>query len=170
MPAVVVMKTYAPIIFTLESISMNETEFWKLISFIDIVALDEGDEDAAVKPLKQALIGKSESELFEFEEQLSRQLYTIDGEVFAKNAGESGGSDDGFLYARCYVVAKGLEFYETVKADPTKMPKSIQQWCEALLYPQREVWAELMKSDPSEWPFSASVSYETASNPDLWSE
>jgi hypothetical protein len=164
------MTTYVPNIFTLASVSMNETEFWKLISFVNVVVLDEGDEDAAVKPLQQELMRKSESELFEFEEQLSQQLFAIDGEIFAKNAGESGGSDDGFLYARCYVIAKGKEFYEAVKTDPTKMPQSIHQWCEALLYSHREVWAKLMKSDPSEWPFSASVSYETASNPDLWSD
>jgi hypothetical protein len=148
---------------------MYEIEFWNLISFIDIAALDEGDEDTAVEPLQEALEGKSERELFEFEEQLSLHLYAIDGEIYAKNAGESGGSDDGFLYARCYVVAKGRKFFENVKSDPTSMPKSIEQWCESLLYPHREAWAKLMKSDASEWPFFASVSYETASNPELWS-
>ena len=149
---------------------MNESEFWMLISLVDVASLDAGDEDAAIDPLLQALIGKSESELFAFEEQLSRQLYAIDGQVYANNAGESGGSDDGFLYARCYVVAKGQEFYEAVKSDPTKMPKSINQWCESLLYPHRDAWAKLMKNSPSEWPFTASVSYESGSNPMLWSE
>ena len=147
---------------------MNESEFWKLISKIDVVMLDEGDEEGALELLQQELSTKSEAELFEFEEQLSLHLYAIDGEIYAEKAGESGSSDDGFLYARCYVVANGQSFFEAVKADPTKMPKSIEQWCESLLYPHRIAWARINGVEPSEWPFSASVSYETASNPNQW--
>jgi hypothetical protein len=114
------------------------------------------------------LVKKPEEELFAFEEQLALHLYAIDGEVYAENAGDSGGSDDGFLYARCYVVAKGREFFEAVKADPALMPKSIEQWCETLLYPHREAWAQITQRDSSEWPFVSSVSYESGSNSDLW--
>jgi hypothetical protein len=114
------------------------------------------------------LVKRSEEELFAFEEQLTLQLYAIDGEVYAENAGDSGDSDDSFLYARCYVVAKGREFFEAVKADPTRMPQSIEQWCETLLYPHHEAWAELTGRDSSDWPFISSISYETGSNSDLW--
>ena len=147
---------------------MHETEVWKLIELVDVEALDEGNEEGAIRPLYQALLNRPEEDLFAFEEQLTLQLYGIDGEVYAENAGDSGGSDDGFLYARCYVVAKGREFFETVKGDPTRMPQSIEQWCESLLYPHREAWAELTGRDSSEWPFSSSVSYESGSNSDLW--
>ena len=147
---------------------MTEEEFWQLIGLIDIAALDEGDEDVAIEPLYDALTEKSEDELFEFEELLSRQLFSIDGEIFAENAGDSGGSDDGFLYARCYVVARGKKFFDAVKATPTRMPKSIEQWCESLLYPHHKAWGKLKGCDQSEWSFVASVSYETASNADLW--
>jgi hypothetical protein len=85
---------------------MHETEFWKLIALIDVEALDDGDEDGAIRPLHEALITKTEEELFAFEEQLALNLYAIDGKVYAENAGDSGDSDDGFLYARCCVVAK----------------------------------------------------------------
>lgn len=147
---------------------MNETEFWQLIDLIDVEALDDGDEDGAIRPLHEALLKKPEEELFAFEEQLALQLYAIDGEIYAENAGDSGGSDDGFLYARCYVVAKGRAFFETVKGDPTRMPQSIEQWCETLLYPHREAWEELTGRDSSEWPFFSSVSYESGSNSELW--
>lgn len=147
---------------------MDETEFWRLIGLIDVKALDEGDEDEAIRPLYEALIKKSEEELFAFEEQLALHLYAIDGEVYAENAGDSGGSDDAFLYARCYVVAKGRAFFGAVKADPTLMPKSIEQWCETLLYPHHHAWAHITGRDASAWPFFASVSYESGSNPDLW--
>ena len=147
---------------------MNEAEFWKLIELIDVHALDDGNEDGAIRPLRDALVEKSEEELFAFEEQLALQLYEIDGEVYADNAGDSSGSDDGFLYARCYVVAKGRKFFDAVKGDPTRMPKSIEQWCETLLYPHRQAWALLTGSDASAWPFFSSVSYESGSNADLW--
>ena len=147
---------------------MTDLEFWQLIALIDVSALDDSREDEAVEPLQAALSMKSESELFAFEEALSQKLYCIDGEEFADNAGESGGSGDGFLYARCYVVAKGREFYEAVKSDPKRMPKSIEQWCEPLLYPHRTAWTDQTGNDESAWPFEATVSYESGSNADLW--
>jgi hypothetical protein len=74
-------------------------------------------EDQAVEPLRSALSAKTEAELFEFEECLSQRLYAIDGESFAEQAGDSGRSDDGFLYARCYVMAKGSGRPATVTAE-----------------------------------------------------
>jgi len=147
---------------------MTDPEFWHLIALIDVPALDDSREDEAIEPLEAALSLKAESELFAFEEVLSKKLHSIDGEEFADNAGDSGGSDDGFLYARCYVVAKGREFYEAVKADPRRMPKSIEQWCEALLYPHRAAWADQTGNDQGAWPYEATVSYESGSNEDLW--
>jgi len=147
---------------------MTTEDFWALIATIDVSALDNGDEEGAVFPLQSALTGKQESELEAFEEHLSRFLYNLDGEVFANHAGESGDSDDGFLYARCYVVAKGKTYFESVVAAPEKMPNSIDKWCEALLYSHRHAWAETTGRDISEWAFDASVSYESGSNPDLW--
>jgi hypothetical protein len=148
---------------------MNDAEFWDTISKIDITALDRGDNDAAVRPVQMALCClKKESELNAFEEILAQKLYALDGEVYAKNAGESGTSDDAFLYIRLYVVARGQKYYEAVLADPTKMPRSLDQWCEALLSPHRYAWARLTGKGVSDWPFSPSVSYESGSNGELW--
>jgi len=147
---------------------MTDPEFWQLIALIDVSALDDNREDEAIEPLKAALRPKAESELFAFEEVLSQKLYSIDGQEFADNAGDSGNSDDGFLYARCYVVARGRDFYEAVKSDPHYMPKSIDQWCEDLLYPHLVAWAEQTGNDQEAFPYEATVSYETGSNHDLW--
>lgn len=147
---------------------MTDLDFWKLIESIDVSALENGMEDEAIEPLRAALGTKSEQELFAFEELLSRQLHALDGKAFADQAGDCGDSDDAFLYARCYVVARGRAFHEAVISDPTHMPKSVEQWCESLLYPHREAWADLTCKDQSEWPFEASVSYETGNNEDLW--
>ena len=43
---------------------------------------------------------QSVSRYADFEEALAQKLYAIDGEAYAQNAGESGCSDDAFLYAR----------------------------------------------------------------------
>ena len=147
---------------------MTNPEFWQLIALIDVSALERGREDDALEPLQVALGAMPESALFAFEEALSQRLYAIDGGAFAGNAGESGGSDDGFLYARCYVVAKGWAFYEAVKADTTRMPVSIEHWCEPLLYVHRTAWMARTGKDESLWPFEASVSYESGSNASLW--
>jgi Protein of unknown function (DUF4240) len=148
---------------------MTEPEFWSIISTVDGIALDRGDNDAAVRPVQDALYClKDESELREYQNILAQKLYALDGEVYAENAGESGRSDDGFLYMRLYVVARGQRYYEAVLSDPKKMPNSINQWCEELLGPHKYAWARLTGQKVSAWPFSPSVSYESGSNGDLW--
>lgn len=149
---------------------MTEDDFWKLIDCIDLAALDQGHEEAAIDPLREALADCPDERLFGFEEQLSLQLHAIDSRVHADHAGESGESDDGFLYARCHVVAKGRAFYEAVRSDPTRMPTTADRWCEPLLYPHREAWAEQHGVDEYEWPYCASVNYETGRNEALWPE
>jgi hypothetical protein len=147
---------------------MNDAEFWNLIGCIDTTSLDSGQEKAAVDPLQTALAEKSETELVSFSEALAQKLFAIDGEAYAKNAGDSGLSADGFLYARPYVIAKGRDYYEAVRSQPEAMPKSIKQWCEALLYAHKYAWNDLTGRPASDWPYSPSVSYETGSNKELW--
>lgn len=147
---------------------MNEREFWRLIAEIEVEKLDRGDERGAVLPLYRALLNKPAGELFAYEETLSRFLFALDGPDFAEAAGESGESGDGFLYLRCYIVAKGRKYYEAVLSGAVPMPDSIEQWCEALLYQHRNAWAASRGCEIGDWPFSASVSYETGSNSALW--
>ena len=152
----------------LRSLLMKNDEFWKLIELIDVDALEDGDEDQALHPLGVALGATSLSDIESFHEHLCQALFAIDGKSYADNAGDSGGSDDGFLYVRCYVVARGLEYYSQVQASPAKMPRSVDQWCESLLYVAASAWANKTGNDPSDWKFSATVSYESGSNSRLW--
>ncbi|MDR0672488.1 MAG: DUF4240 domain-containing protein [Zoogloeaceae bacterium] len=148
---------------------MAEEEFWQLISLINKSALENQDGKSAVAPVEQALAGKSVAEIQSFHALLSRALYDIDGEIYADNAGESGESDDAFLYARCYVIAQGKEHYNSVKADPNQMPtKSIDQWCESLLYVAPNAWGKITDSNPDEWDYFPDISFETGSNTNLW--
>ena len=61
-----------------------------------------------------------------------------------------------------------LLIHESVKADPQLMPKSLDEWCEALLYVARNTWANASGGDPEAWPFHPSVSSETGSNARQW--
>jgi hypothetical protein len=148
---------------------MDRPTFWQLIDTIDRAALRSGDEDRAVQPLIQALAAYGQNELQEFEDVLTECLYDIDSEAHADAAGESGKSGDGFLYARCYVVASGETYYQGVLSDPAKMPRSIEQWCEPLLYAAPRAWAASTGNDEESWEHQSPLSYETGSNEAKWS-
>lgn len=146
---------------------MNDDEFWALIATIDREQR-AADQDAALAPLVTALSKLSRPELEAFEDSLAQKLYALDGRAFARaaDAAESMGAD-GFLYARCFVVAQGREHYERVLHDPSRMPSSIDDWFEPILYAASQAF-EATTGD--EWDYVPSVSYETGSNADGWAE
>lgn len=149
---------------------MNPDGFWKLIKLVDIQTLDDGDEESALEKLTATLATLNEEQQQGFEERMAQLLYDLDGKIYADNAGQSGQSGDGFLYCRCYVVAQGKKFYEAVLANPAKMPKSLDQWCESLLYVAQRAWVEATGNDEDEWGYIPSVSYESGSNKEAWKE
>ncbi len=147
---------------------MDADVFWTLIERIDRTQLETGDEDAAVAPLIAGVSLLVEPEIEGFEEQLAQALYALDSRAHEASSGESSGSDDCFLYARCFVVARGRKHYELVLEDPTRMPKTLEEWCEALLFVGPRAWAQKTGGDPDAWPFTPSVSYESGSNTEKW--
>lgn len=147
---------------------MERAEFWRLIGAVDRRALGCSDDEVAVQPLIDALAELDEAQIEGFEEQLAQVLYELDGEIYADNAGASGKSGDGFLYARCFVVASGEDAHKRVLENPTTMPRSLDEWCEALLGVAARAWANKTGCDEEEWAFDASVSYETGSNSAKW--
>lgn len=147
---------------------MDSSQFWRVVELADRDALRDGDEEGAVAPLIAELAKADDPVILSFEEHLARALYDLDSSEHAKHAGESGRSGDGFLYARCYVVACGRARYLQVLADPAGMPRSIDDWCEALLYVGQSAWAARTGRDPDDWNPETAVSYETASNTAKW--
>ncbi|MDR2013956.1 MAG: DUF4240 domain-containing protein [Rhodanobacter sp.] len=105
---------------------MNIDKFWLLTSNIDQVSLTSGNDALAVAPLISVLAKLPIKEIRAYEEHLCQVLYNLDGESFAEHAGESGNSDDGFLYARCYVVAKGRDYCKMVLLNPENMPTTLE--------------------------------------------
>jgi len=142
---------------------MDEPTFWQLIHLLDRDVLAE-NEYAAVEPIIEAMSKLTPAEMASFEEHLAQRLYALDGRRFADESGESSGSDDAFLYARCFVVAQGEGHFRRVLADPTLMPKSAE-WCEALLTVAPTAH-ERATGKPAE--FATTVSYETGSNRACW--
>jgi len=147
---------------------MDEAGFWKVISMIDQDMLEECDDEEAVEPLLSELSKRSEAEIGQFQEHLSQVLYAIDGKKWIEESGDSSGSGDGFLYARCYVVAKGKGYYSKVLSSPSSMPKSSDQWAESLLYVTGQAWAEITGNDEEDYDREATVSYESFSNEAQW--
>lgn len=159
---------------------MDEARFWAMIedgwSAVGAEAAraalltEEGKEAAAeeldgrsgqfVSALEAALRRLPADELSAFDAILERAMYDID----RKDVHDVlDGSDDGFLYARGFVVAAGRAYYEAVRADPGRGVPDAE--CEAMCYLSAHVHEKLYGS----WPTSgAGISRESVSNAAGW--
>lgn len=151
----------------LHSGSMDEAQFWAIMDLLDWRTLDS---EAILKPAVEALSQFSETDIHRFHDMLNEMLYALDGQRFAEQLGSNRYEEnkhfsvDGFLYARCCVVANGKSFYETVLNDPTKMPK--EYTFESLLYLPKMAWK--LKTGRDDYHYFPAIWYETFSNPDGW--
>lgn len=97
------------------------------------------------------------SELTSFDRVLERKLYDIDR---ADIQAVTDGSDDGFLYARGFIVAMGRDFYDAVASDPEMAVLGAE--CEEMCY----FFAHLYRERFGEFPETGSgISRESSSNP-----
>ena len=160
---------------------MDEQRFWSMIedawqevegSAAARKKLAQGklDEEGAMELAQQSLIDfvpalqasleqLPQDDLLQFDRILERRLYDIDRADIQEH---TDGSDDGFLYARGYIVAAGRAYYEAVSKDPSR---AVMEWeCEDLCYlPVRAYSAKF-----GEMPDSG-ISRETGSNKAGWS-
>jgi Protein of unknown function (DUF4240) len=146
---------------------MTIDDFWKLIEHIDRDALlmGEGYDDVALRPLIDALARLDKSELQSFQDLLAQALYDLDGRAYFDASSDAAGTDDSFLYVRCFVVAMGRDVYQRTLSDPAQMPNTIERWCEPLLYAARLAWKEQTQEDLD---FDTKISFESGSNTSLW--
>lgn len=145
--------------------SMHATKFWNIIKLIDL-----DDEENGIEAAIEKLASYSEDDIKAFEEALSQRLYKLDTKLHAEQIGDNAYqndetyfSPDYFLYARCYVVAKGKDFYNEVVKEPKTMPKNKE--FEPLLELVSEAYE---RKTGEELEFIASVDYETFSNEECW--
>jgi hypothetical protein len=147
---------------------VDDATFWSLIERLDWT--QTGDDDRVVEPVVHTLAQSSADEVQAFQDRLAEKLHALDGRAWARASGPGiwwGEPDslsvDGFLYARCVVVANGRRFYENVLANPSAMPEDME--FEALLYVAAK--ARERQGGEGDQPDTA-VSYETFSNKALW--
>jgi len=153
----------------LHSGGMDEAQFWAIIDLFD---WRTRNSEAILSPAIKALSRLSDSDIKAFHNILNLKLYTLDGQRFAEHLGSNRYvqgenkhfSVDGFLYARCCVVANGKSFYEKVLNDPTKMPK--EYTFESLLYLPAMAWK--MKTGRDDYDYFPEVWSETFSNSGGW--
>ena len=150
---------------------VTEDQFWTVIGAIDNpAAMNEDRESEIADGIAGRLRPHGVEALSAFEEHLAEKLYRIDTRAHCDAGGDASNSSDGFLYARCFVVACGREVYEAVATDPRQMPTRSDQWLEPLLFVGANVHAELTGNDIEDWQPETRFDYETGSNRDGWPE
>lgn len=160
---------------------MGEKPFWALIEFAWLVAGSKGDERkrlaegslppegarpllASLRPvlaeLRRQLDRLTAEDLQAFDRMLERKLYDIDRREVHDHVG---GSDDGFLYARGFIVAAGKGYYDAVNANPAVAVYDLE--CERMCY----LSYHLYEAKYGEMPPSG-ISRESCSNEGGWAD
>lgn len=150
---------------------MDDPTFWDLIDRLDWRDPPQ-DDDLVVEPVVQALAALPDSQIAGFQETLAAKLHALDGRAWARHSGDDiwwGEPDslsvDGFLYARCAVVASGRELYERVLANPARMPRDVE--FESLLYVAASGY-ERKTGLEDDGLLDTELSFETFANRDGW--
>lgn len=108
--------------------------------------------------LKEQLERLSADELLAFDRILERKFYDIDRADIHEY---TGGSDDGFLYARGFIVAAGKGYYEAVKSEPSIAMMDLE--CEDLCFMASNLYEERFGEIPP-----SGLSIESCSNKAGW--
>ncbi len=158
---------------------MDETKFWDLIekawqavggrniernklskgklSEDKVDALLDALEDV-IPALQSSLDALSRDDLLAFDQILERKLYELDREEVQQF---TDGSDDGFLYARGFIVACGKSYFDAVNATPSIAMPDLE--CEEMCYLSFHVYSEKHGEMPS-----SGISRESCSNAAGW--
>lgn len=140
---------------------MDINEFWKITGMLDW-NYENGDNDLIIKPALEYLASKSNEEIFEFEEIMSKLLYDIDGEQWYTDD-----SGDCFLYERCVAIVNGKEYYDDVKSGKIKLDEDME--FESILYLPIDSWALKNNTDAEKYSHICQYNYESFSNVENWS-
>lgn len=127
----------------------------------DAEAVSEALSEKVVPALAKALGKLSREELIGFDRILERKLHDLDR---ADVQAVTDGSDDGFLYARGYIVGAGRAYYEAVRADPKRAFCDMEE--ERITYLPDEVFEERFGERIP--PSPEGISRESCSNAAGW--
>jgi hypothetical protein len=145
---------------------MSEKGFWSIVDLLDWK--DPRRDQKVMAPATNVLASRSKREICQFEERLAYLLYRLDTKAHAGSTSDNPHdpnyiSADGFLYARCAVVASGKRFYEAVLKRPAKMPPDAD--FEALLSLATDAYESKTGNDLD---YTTGCNYESFSNPKGW--
>jgi hypothetical protein len=116
--------------------------------------------DEVLRVLRSKLNDLAADDLLAFDRILERKLYDIDR---AEVQEATDGSDDGFLYARGFIVAAGKAYYDAVNEEPSRALMDLE--CEEMCYLSYHLYEEKVgKVPPSD------ISRESCSNPQGWEQ
>jgi DNA-binding transcriptional ArsR family regulator len=114
--------------------------------------------DEVIPALRTQLDQLPKKELLTFDRILERKLYEIDRQEVQEH---TDGSDDGFLYARGFIVAAGKEYYDAVNARPETALMDLE--CEEMCYLSWHLYREKFgEMEPS------GICRESCSNRAAW--
>ena len=138
--------------------------FWNSIKLCDWG--HEGDDDLVLQPVIQYLASKDDSDIFEFDNQMSELLFALDTKKLVNQYKKKHSylSDDGFLYSRCVALINGATYYEEALLGKHKEIWDME--FESLLYVPQKAWALKHQKEEDDYPHISPVSYETGSNYD----
>jgi hypothetical protein len=154
---------------------MTDALFWDIVGLLDWSKWSKRTDKklAILEPAIAKLSELSIREIFLFEEFLRWRVYTLDTREHARHSGSGKPCDthtgpdqpfstDGFLDRRSMAVAKGRAEYESVLADPTRMPK---EKFELFLYLARYAYE---RKTGEYYEYRAGVSTKAGSNSAGW--
>lgn len=147
----------------------DEAFFWSIIDTLDWTKNNRAD---VLELAILALSKQPKSAIEKFHDLLNEKLFVLDGLKFASELGSNRFSEPGdlhfsvddFLYSRCGVVANGRDFFETVLANPKRIPKEFT--FEQLLYLPERAWK--LKTGKDDYSHFPEIWCETFSNPAGW--
>ncbi|MEV4411544.1 DUF4240 domain-containing protein [Catellatospora sp. NPDC049609] len=116
--------------------------------------------DVFLERLRDLSVPLTDEQLTDHDRVLERKLYDID-RVDVHEVTD--GSDDGFLYARGFIVAVGRDFYRAVVANPAMAV--LDGGCEAMCY----FFADVYEKRNGVWPETGSgICRESNNNSAGW--
>jgi Protein of unknown function (DUF4240) len=141
---------------------LTEANFWAIIAQLDWTA---ESREAVLYPAVQALARQPLSHIYQFEDMLAEKLHALDTAAHATTAYPEPRrvSEDGFLYVRAAVIARGQAHYDTVLHNPAALPAD--EDFEPLL--SLAALAYTRKTGKS-FDYVSPLSYETYANETGW--
>lgn len=161
---------------------MNENRFWKII---EDSWIKSGKNENREKAIKENVIDELEK-LMEFietdliayykielgklaKEEFSSYIHILEEKLYQIDRKEiheyTDGSDDGFLYCRCFILALGKEYYNMIDKEPSKAKYDLE--AEGFGF---EAYISYEDKFKEEFERYSTHSIESCSNPKGWLE